>query len=80
MTTRLKNLDRDTPMLLPPDLRDWIPGKHIVHFLIDAVERLPAEDFRFNQRGTGDEQYPPRMMPTPAHLLLCDRALLLARD
>ena len=64
MATRLKNLDRDTPMLLPPDLRDWIPGKHIVHFLIDAVDRLPTEDFHFNHRGTGDEQYPPRMMLT----------------
>lgn len=64
MAVRLKNLDRDTPMLLPPDLRDWIPDKHIVHFLIDAVDRLPAEDFRFNHRGTGDEQYPPRMMLT----------------
>ena len=51
-------------MLLPPDLRDWIPQKHIVHFLIDAVDRLPGDDFRFNHRGTGDEQYPPRMMLT----------------
>lgn len=64
MAARLKNLDRDTPMLLPPDLRDWIPQKHIVHFLIDAVDRLPADDFRLNHRGTGDEQYPPRMMLT----------------
>ena len=64
MATRLKNLDRNTPMLLPPDLRDWIPDNHIVHFLIDAVDRLPADDFRFNRRGTGDEQYPPRMMLT----------------
>ena len=64
MATRLKNLDRDTPMLLPPDLRDWIPDKHIVHFLIDAVDRLPAEGFHFNHRGTGEEQYPPRMMLT----------------
>lgn len=62
MATRLKNLDRDTPMLLPPDLRDWVPDNHIVHFLIDAVNRLPAEYFSTNQRGTGDEQYPPRMM------------------
>ncbi|MDF7800309.1 IS5/IS1182 family transposase, partial [Pontiellaceae bacterium B1224] len=49
MATRLKNLDRNTPMLLPPDLRDWIPDNHIVHFLIDAVDRLPADDFRFNR-------------------------------
>lgn len=62
MATRLKNLDRDTPMLLPPDLRDWVPDNHIVHFLIDAVDRLPSEYFSTNRRGTGDEQYPPRMM------------------
>ena len=62
MAARLKNLDRDTPMLLPPDLRDWVPGNHIVHFIIDAVDRLPAGEFRLNHRGTGDAQYPPRMM------------------
>jgi len=64
MATRLKNLDRNTPMLLPPDLRDWMRDDHIVHFIIDAVDRLPAEYFCTNQRGTGDEQYPPRMMLT----------------
>jgi len=64
MAARLKTLDRNTPMLLPPDLRDWVRDDHIVHFLIDAVDRLPAEDFHFNRRGTGDEQYPPRMMLT----------------
>ena len=62
MATRLKNLDRNTPMLLPPDLRDWVRHDHIVHFIIDAVDRLPAEYFQTNTRGTGDEQYPPRMM------------------
>jgi len=64
MATRLKNLDRDTPMLLPPDLREWIPDNHIVHFLVDAVDRLPSVYFSMNRRGTGDEQYPPRMMLT----------------
>ncbi len=46
MAARLKNLDRDTPMLLPPDLRDWMRDDHIVHFLIDAVDRLPGESDR----------------------------------
>jgi len=62
MAARLKNLDRESPMLFPPDLRDWIPENHIVHFLIGAVDQLPVEDFNINHRGTGDEQYPPRMM------------------
>jgi len=43
MVTRLNNLDRDTPMPLPPNLCDWISANHIVHFLIDAIDRLSAE-------------------------------------
>lgn len=64
MAIRLKNVDRETPMLLPPDLRDWVPDHHIVHFLIEAVERLPESGFRYNWRGSGSAQYPPQMMLT----------------
>ena len=28
MAMRLKNVDRETPMLLPPDMRDWLPEDH----------------------------------------------------
>lgn len=62
MPCRIKTLDRDTPLLMPPDMRDWVPENHIVHFLIDAVDRLPEPSFLFNQHGTGEAQYPPRMM------------------
>ena len=40
MPARLVSIDRDTPMLLPPDLRDWVPEDHLVHFIIDAVALL----------------------------------------
>jgi hypothetical protein len=30
----------DTPMLLPMDLRDWVPLGHLVHFLINAMESI----------------------------------------
>ena len=49
-------------MFLPPDLRDWVPEDDLVHFVIEAVERLPLESFRVNHRGTGDKQFPPHMM------------------
>jgi transposase len=49
-------------MLLPPDLRDWVPAGHIVHLILDAVIRLPRCRFHFNWRGSGSEQYPPEMM------------------
>lgn len=62
MPARFVTVDRQTPMFLPCDLREWLPGGHIVHFILDAVEQLPLHHFRVNDRGTGSEQYPPAMM------------------
>lgn len=62
MAHRFKNIDRNTPMLLPPDLRDWVAEDDLVHFVIAAVERLPLAGFSSNERGCGDEQYPPHLM------------------
>jgi len=59
---RLITIDRDTPMLLPVDLRAWVPDNHLVHVIVDAVERLPMAGFKVNHRGTGNKQYPPQMM------------------
>jgi hypothetical protein len=36
MSARYVNIDRETPMLLPPDLRDWLPENHLVHFILEA--------------------------------------------
>jgi transposase len=62
MAHRFKNIDRQTPMLLPPDLRDWVAEDDLVHFVISAVDRLPLCSFAVNHKGCGDEQYPPHMM------------------
>ncbi len=62
MPVRLVNIDRSTPMFLPPDLRDWVPQDHLVLLVLDAVEALPLSQFRLNHRGTGSEQYPPRLL------------------
>jgi len=56
------NIDRSTPLLLPPDLRQWVPEDDIVHFVIEAVDRMPLTSLKVNRRGTGSEQYPPRML------------------
>ena len=44
MAVRLVNVDRETPMLLPVDLKDWVPEDDLVHFVISAIEtmKLPA--------------------------------------
>ena len=62
MAAKFVNIDRDTPLLLPPDLRDWVGADHLVHFIMDAVEALDLSAAHVNERGTGSAQYPPSMM------------------
>ena len=62
ISVRFVNIDHGTPMLLPPDLRDWVSPDHMVHFIMDAVVALDLSRARTNQRGTGSAQYPPSMM------------------
>jgi signal transduction histidine kinase len=62
MAARFVNVDHDTPLLLPPDLRDWVGPDHMVHFVMDAVKALDLSGAQVNVRGTGSAQYPPSMM------------------
>lgn len=56
------NIDHDTELLLPPNLREWVPEGHLVHFVMEAVDLLDVSEASVNQRGTGSEQYPPRLL------------------
>jgi len=56
------DIDRETPMLLPHDLREWVPEDDMVHFIIESVEGMNLHLFKVNERGTGSRQYPPEMM------------------
>src|SRR5580765_1871633 len=69
MAARLRNIDYDTPLMLPPNLRDWVPANHLAHFILDVVAELELRAFKVNDRGTGSAQYPPSMLL--ALLLYC---------
>jgi transposase len=60
MRARFVNVDRNTPLLFPADLREWFPEDHLVHFIIEAVERLELSGFKVNDTWSG--QNPPDMM------------------
>ncbi len=49
-------------MLLPPDLREWVPDEDMVHFVIEAVAGTNLPTLKINRPGCGSEQYPPKMM------------------
>src|SRR4030043_2313269 len=56
------DIDRETSMLLPHDLREWVPEDDMVHFIIESVEGMKLQRLKVNERGTGSRQYPPEMM------------------
>jgi len=62
MSAKFISLDRDTPMMFPPDLHEWLPDDSMVHFIVDAVEMLDLQNFTVNNRGSGSAQYPSSMM------------------
>src|SRR5512145_3106491 len=51
-------------MLLPVDVRDWLPVDHVVWFLLDVVERLDtaALHARAKLGGAGRAPYDPDML------------------
>ena len=51
-------------MLLPPDLREWLPAGHLAHFVIDTVEELDLAAFygAYRRDGTGRPAHDPAMM------------------
>jgi transposase len=52
--------------LLPPDVRDWVPGDHLAWFVIDAVKEMDLGSFygAYRADGHGRAAYEPRMMVT----------------
>jgi transposase len=69
MAARFVNIDYDTPLFLPPNLRDWVPAGHLAHFILEAVAEMDLRQVRVNDRGSGCPQYRPRTML--ALLLYC---------
>src|ERR687892_1534630 len=56
--------DRDQPFLLPPDLRDWLPGGHLAWFVLDVVDQLDLTAFYRVHRddGHGHPAYDPKAL------------------
>jgi len=64
MATSYRPYRPDQPLLLPPDLRDWVPERHLVRFLSDTVDALDLSAFRARFAGGGPrcQPYDPRML------------------
>jgi transposase len=56
--------ERAQPLLLPPDLRDWLPEDHLAWFVIASVEALDLSAFyaAYRADGHGRPAHDPQMM------------------
>src|SRR5437773_1246625 len=56
--------DRDQELLLPPSLREWLPGDHLAWFVLDAVEEMDLTAFfaAYREDGWGRAAFDPQMM------------------
>lgn len=57
-------VDRDTPMLLPPELREWLPDQQQVWVVLDVVAQLDLSAIRGRDAlgEAGREAYHPGML------------------
>ena len=64
MAQRFIGCDRDQVLLLPPDLRDWLPAGHLAHFVLETVEGLDLAAFygAYRADGNGRPAHDPAMM------------------
>ena len=55
---------RDQPMLLPVDMREWLPPDHLVWFVLETVDALDTTTLERTRRrgGAGAAGYDPRML------------------
>src|SRR5919108_279849 len=64
MGQRFVACDREQSFLMPPDVREWLPARHLAWFVIDAVGEMDLDAFYAAYRVDGRSRppYDPAMM------------------
>lgn len=59
-----READRDQQLLLPPDLREWLPEDHLARFVVEVVDQLDLSELQVAYRlgGRGRQAYDPAML------------------
>ena len=63
MADDFRPLDRETPILLPASIQEWLPEQHLARFVVDIVDQLDLSEItsRYGGRG-GKRAYHPAML------------------
>ena len=58
MPTTFRPYQPKPKLLLPPDIRDWLPEDHLVHHVSDLVDGLDLTAFHTPYEGDGRRKAP----------------------
>jgi transposase len=63
-TTRFRSYAPDQLLLLPPDLREWLPEGHVAYFVLDILDELDLSEIYASYDGSkgGRPGFDPRLM------------------
>jgi transposase len=64
MSPNFLSCERDQQLLMPTDLREWLPADHLAWFVLDTVEELDLDPFyrAYRDDGWGRAAHDPQMM------------------
>lgn len=54
--------ERDQMMLMPPNIRDWLPQGHLAVFIADIIDRLDISHIEEQYKGSGKRAYSPALL------------------
>src|SRR6202007_833209 len=60
--SNFRELDRDTPYLLPPSLHEWLPERHLARFVVEVLDRWALSAMVTRSRGGGSAGYHPALL------------------
>jgi len=59
---KFKDYNQNQPMLLPPDIKDWLPSNHICFIINDVVDNLNIDCIKTTYSENGCPAYNPKML------------------
>jgi transposase len=62
MSTRFRQVDRETLFLLPPSMDDWLPKEHLARFIVEIVAQLDLTAIKAAYAGRGSKAHHPEML------------------
>ena len=63
MADSFRPLDRETPILLPASIQEWLPEQHLARFVVDIVEQLDLSEITNRYAGSGGKRaYHPALL------------------